>query len=118
MLKRGLPPVHPGEVLREMFIKENNLTVTEVAKGIGVGRANLSALVNEHTSLSPEMAIKLSKAFGNTAQFWLNLQKNYELWRQTDRKCLHSNSSGTAHFMKKKYIIKNEMARIAWVTFQ
>ena len=80
MLKKGLPPVHPGEILREMFIKENNLTITEVAKGLGIARANLSAVVNEHAGISPEMAIKLSEAFGNTSQFWINLQKNYELW--------------------------------------
>lgn len=89
MLHRSLPPSHPGEILREMFIKEHNLTITEVAKGLGVARANLSAIVNEHAGISPELAIKLSEAFGNTAQFWINLQKNYELWyaeRKVNRK--------------------------------
>lgn len=95
MLKRGLPPAHPGEILREIFIKENNLTVTEVAKGIGVARAQLSSLVNEHSGLSPEMAIKLSEAFGNTAQFWLNLQKNYELWHAEQK----VNRSVIRHFV-------------------
>jgi addiction module HigA family antidote len=95
MLKRGMPPVHPGEILREMFIKENNLTITEVAKGLGIARANLSALVNEHAGVSPEMAVKLSEAFGNTAQFWLNLQKNYELW-YAEKKV---NRSVITHFM-------------------
>jgi antitoxin HigA-1 len=80
MLQRNLPPSHPGEILREMFIKEHKLTVTEVAAGLGVSRVNLSALVNERAGISPELAIKLSEAFGNTAQFWINLQKNYELW--------------------------------------
>jgi len=80
MLKRGLPPVHPGEILREIFIRERNLTVTEVAKGLHIARGNLSAVVNERAGISPELAVKLSEAFGNTAQFWLNLQKNYELW--------------------------------------
>lgn len=80
MLKRGLQPVHPGEVLREVFIRERNLTITEVAKGLDMARANLSAVVNEHAGISPELAVKLSEAFGNTAQFWINLQKNYELW--------------------------------------
>lgn len=84
-----MPPSHPGEILREMFIKEHNLTITEVAKGLGVARANLSAIVNEHAGISPELAIKLSEAFGNTPQFWINLQKNYELWhaeRKVDSK--------------------------------
>jgi antitoxin HigA-1 len=54
--------------------------VTEVAKGIGIARANLSAIVNERAGIRPELAVKLSEAFGNTAQFWINLQKNYDLW--------------------------------------
>ncbi len=80
-MKRNLPPVHPGEILREDFIKERGLTITEVAKGLGITRVNLSAVVNERAGISPELAVKLSEAFGNTAQFWINLQKNYELWR-------------------------------------
>lgn len=80
MLKRNLPPVHPGEILREEYIKERGLTVTEVAKGLGMARANLSAIINERAGISPEMAVKLSEAFGNTTQFWMNLQKNYEVW--------------------------------------
>jgi addiction module HigA family antidote len=80
MLKKNLAPSHPGEILREMFINELNLTITEVAEGIGIARANLSAIVNERAGISPELAIKLSEAFGNSAQFWINLQKNYELW--------------------------------------
>jgi antitoxin HigA-1 len=80
MLKRGLPPSHPGEILREDFIQEKGLTITEVALGLGIARANLSAIVNERAGISPELAVKLSEAFGNTAQFWINLQKNHELW--------------------------------------
>ncbi|MCY7349435.1 MAG: HigA family addiction module antidote protein [Cytophagaceae bacterium] len=80
MLKRGLSPCHPGEILREEFIKERSLTITEVAKGLGMARANLSAVVNERAGISPELAVKLSEAFGNAPQFWMNLQKNYELW--------------------------------------
>ncbi len=79
-MKRNLAPVHPGEILREEYIQERGLTITEVAKGLGIARANLSAVVNERAGISPELAVKLSEAFGNTAQFWVNLQKNYELW--------------------------------------
>lgn len=75
-----MPPVHPGEILREMFIRERNLTITEVAKGLKIARSNLSGITNGHSGISPELAVKLSEAFGNTAQFWINLQKNYELW--------------------------------------
>jgi addiction module HigA family antidote len=80
MLKRGLPPTHPGEILKEMFINERNLTITEVAKGLNMARANLSSVINGHLGISPELAVKLSEAFGNTAQFWVSLQNNYELW--------------------------------------
>jgi addiction module HigA family antidote len=80
MLKRNLPPVHPGEILREDYINEHHLTITEVAEGLGVARANLSAIINGRAGISPEMAVKLAVAFGNTPQFWMNLQKNYELW--------------------------------------
>ena len=80
MLKRGLAPAHPGEILREEYIQERGLTITEVAKGLGMARANLSAVVNERAGISPELAVKLSEAFGNTTEFWVNLQKNYEVW--------------------------------------
>jgi addiction module HigA family antidote len=97
MPRRNLPPVHPGEVLREEFINEHGLTVTEVAKGLGMARANLSAVVNERAGISPELAVKLSEAFGNTAQFWLNLQKNYELWHAEKK----VNRSRIRHFSGK-----------------
>ena len=93
-MKRNLPPVHPGEILREDYIKERNLTVTEVAEGLGIARPNLSAVVNERAGISPELAVKLSEGFGNTAQYWLNLQKNYELWH-AERKV---NRSVIRHF--------------------
>ena len=80
MLKRNLPPAHPGEILREEFLAPRNLTITEAAKGLHMTRANLSAICNERSGISPELAVKLSEAFGNTAQFWINLQSNYELW--------------------------------------
>jgi len=79
MLKRALPPAHPGIVLKELFMNERNLTITDLAKGIGMTRANVSAVVNGRAGISPEMAVKLSAAFGNSATFWTNLQTNYEL---------------------------------------
>ncbi len=96
MLKRKLPPTHPGEILREMFIKERDLTITEVAKGLNVARANLSAVINGHLGISPELAVKLSEAFGNTPQFWVSLQNNYELWHAEQK----VNRSLIRHFDK------------------
>lgn len=80
MLKRALPPSHPGAVLRELFMNERNLNITDLAKGLGMTRANVSVVVNGRAGISPEMAVKLSAAFGNSATFWTNLQTNYELW--------------------------------------
>ena len=90
MIKRNLAPVHPGEILREEYITERGLTITEVAEGLGITRQALSAVVNEKASITPELAVKLSEAFGNTAQFWINLQKNYEMW-QAEKKVDRTN---------------------------
>lgn len=80
MIKRNLPPVHPGEILREEYIAERRLTITEVAKGLGISLSSLSAIVNEQSGITAEMAVKLSEAFGNSSQFWINLQTNYDMW--------------------------------------
>ena len=73
-------PPHPGEILKEDYLVPLNLTVTEVAAGLGIARKNLSAIINGHAGISPEMAIRLSKAFNTTPQLWLNMQKEYDLW--------------------------------------
>ena len=73
-------PPHPGEVIRELCIKPLNLTVTDAAKGLGVSRKTLSALLNGHFGISSEMAIRLSKAFGGSAESWLIQQVQYDLW--------------------------------------
>jgi addiction module HigA family antidote len=81
MLKRGMPPTHPGEILREDYLKELQLTVTEAAKGLKVTRNSLSSIINGKAGVSPEMAVKLSVAFGTSSMFWLNLQRTYDLWQ-------------------------------------
>lgn len=98
MIKRNLPPAHPGEILKEEYIAERGLTVAEVARGLGISRSSLSAIVNERAGISPEMAVKLSEAFGNTSQFWINLQKNYEIWhaeKKVDRSVIRHFPKGT-----------------------
>ncbi len=74
-------PPHPGEVIRELCIEPLNLTVTGAAKGLGVSRKTLSALLNGHFGISPEMAIRLSKGFGGSAESWLIQQVQYDLWQ-------------------------------------
>ena len=74
-------PPHPGEVIKELCLKPLELTVTDAAKGLGVSRKTLSALINGRFGVSPEMAIRLSKAFGGSAESWLIQQAQYDLWQ-------------------------------------
>lgn len=78
-------PPHPGEVIRELCIEALGLTVTEAAEGLGVSRKTLSALLNGRFGISPEMAIRLSKAFGGSAESWLTQQAHYDLWQAMQR---------------------------------
>jgi len=73
-------PPHPGEVLRELCLEPLGLSVTRAAEALGVSRKTLSAILNERAGISPEMAIRLSKAFGTSAESWLNQQSQYDLW--------------------------------------
>ena len=73
-------PPHPGEVIRELCIAPLTLTVTDAAKGLGVSRKTLSALLNGHFGISPDMAIRLSMAFGGSAESWLIQQAQFDLW--------------------------------------
>ena len=73
-------PPHPGEVLRELCLEPLGLTVTDAAEALGVSRKTLSAILNGRAGISPEMAIRLSKAFGTSAESWLNQQMHYDLW--------------------------------------
>ncbi len=84
-------PLHPGLMLKEDFVEpmlSNNasLTITRIAKDLGVGRKTFSNLINGRSAISPEMAIRLGKAFPRTdAEFWLNLQKIYDLWQANEK---------------------------------
>ena len=73
-------PPHPGEIIREQCIEPLGLTITAAARGLGVTRKALSELVNGHSGVSPEMAIRLSRAFGGSPETWLRLQMQYDLW--------------------------------------
>jgi addiction module HigA family antidote len=73
-------PTHPGEMLREDFLPDYELTVSELAKAIGVSRQSVNELLRERRSLSPEMAIRLARLFGNSPEFWLNAQRAVDLW--------------------------------------
>lgn len=74
-------PPHPGEILRQLCIEPLGLSVTEAAKGLGVSRKTLSAILNGRAGVSPEMAVRLSLAFGTSSESWLNQQVQYDLWQ-------------------------------------
>ena len=74
------PPTHPGEMLREEFLKPLGMTQTELAERIGVSYVRVNELVNEKRGVTPDTALRLSRLFGTTAEFWLNGQRNWDLW--------------------------------------
>ena len=74
-------PTHPGGILRRQYIEQLSLTISELADTLGVSRKTLSKIVNEHGAITPDMALRLSKAFKTTPELWLNLQQNYDLWQ-------------------------------------
>ena len=73
-------PPHPGEVLRALCLEPLGLTVTAAARALRVSRKTLSAILNGRAGISPEMAVRLSLAFGTTAESWMNQQVQYDLW--------------------------------------
>jgi len=80
MRTRKRPPTHPGRILREDYLLPLDLSVTKLAMHLGVSRKTLSRILNEHASITPEMALRLSRAFQTTPGLWLNLQQAYDLW--------------------------------------
>ena len=72
-------PPHPGEIIRDLCLTPLELTVTQAAIGLGVTRKTLSQLLNGRAGISPEMAVRLSKAFGRSPESWLALQSQYDL---------------------------------------
>jgi len=73
-------PTHPGEMLREDFLPDYGLNVTGLAQALGVSRQSVNELLRCRRGVSPEMALRLSKLFGNSAEFWLNAQRAVDLW--------------------------------------
>lgn len=78
-------PPHPGEVLKELYLEPLGLTVTEAAEALGVSRKTLSALLNGRYGVSPDMAMRLSKAFGTSPEVWFGMQQDYDLWQAKQR---------------------------------
>ena len=72
-------PCHPGEILRELIVDELGLSITDAAAGLDVSRKQLSAICNERAGVSAEMALRLEKAVGSTAEQWVRMQAAYDL---------------------------------------
>ena len=73
-------PTHPGQILKEDYLEPLGVSITELSKVLGISRKTLSKIINERGSVTPEMALKLSRAFDTSPEFWINLQRNYDLW--------------------------------------
>lgn len=80
MLVRKRKPTHPGGIIKRQYLEPLHLTITEVAEDLGISRKTLSKIINENGSITADMALRLSKAFNTSAELWLNLQTNYDLW--------------------------------------
>lgn len=73
-------PTHPGDMLREDFLPDFDLTVAGLADAVGVSRQSINELLRERRALSPEMALRFGRLFGNAPEFWLNAQRAIDLW--------------------------------------
>lgn len=76
----GTRSSNPGEILREDFLSEYELSVTALAEALSVSRQSVNELLRERRAVSPEMALRLGKLFSTSLEFWLNLQRNVDLW--------------------------------------
>ena len=74
MRERNRPPTHPGGILKRQYLETLNL------EALRVSRKTLSKIINQRGAVTPDMALRLSKAFNTTPQLWLNLQQSYDLW--------------------------------------
>lgn len=79
MFKNGMRPVHPGETLREDYLEPLKMSANALAKELGVPAPSVNEIVREKRGVSPLMALRLSRYFGGSAQWWLNMQSAYDL---------------------------------------
>ena len=80
MKKMKRKPTHPGVIIKEDYLEPLSISIKDMSSNLGVSRKTLSKIVNARGSITPEMALRLSRAFDTTPDLWMNLQKNYDLW--------------------------------------
>ena len=81
MRKMKRKPTHPGKIIKDDYLEPLAITVTVMADILGVSRKTLSKIINERGAVTPDMALRLARAFDTSPDLWLNLQKNYDLWQ-------------------------------------
>jgi len=79
--KNGMRPVHPGEVLREDYLKPLDMSVNALAKQLGIPASRLNDIVLQRRGVTPDTALRLARVVGMSADFWLGLQQDWDLWR-------------------------------------
>jgi len=84
-IKREVRPTHPGEMLREDFMPDFDLNVSSMANALGVSRQTINEILRERRAISSAMALRLSRLFGNSPEFWLNAQQAWDLWDSEQR---------------------------------
>ncbi len=80
MIPKNRRPTHPGTILREMFLKPRNVSMTNLKKATGISRKHLSRIVNGHAKITPWVAIKLAAALETSPELWLNVQQNLDIF--------------------------------------
>lgn len=80
-----LPPIHPGEILKEEFLVPLGVTQYRLAQGIGVDARRINAIIHGQRAITAETALLFSRFFGNSAEFWMGLQSQYDLEKEQDR---------------------------------
>lgn len=81
-IQQGKPPVHPGRILLEGYMKERGITINEMCQALDISRNQLSGIINGRKPVTTKTAVKLAEVTGTTARLWLNLQNKYDIWRQ------------------------------------
>ena len=80
MKKIKRQPTHPGIIIKADYLEPLSISIKDMASALAVSRKTLSKIINTRGSVTPDIALRLSRAFNTTPEFWLNLQKNYDLW--------------------------------------
>jgi addiction module HigA family antidote len=83
MRERKRPPVHPGRILKNHHLIPLSISITDLASILGVSRKTVSKVINERGAITPDMALRLSRAFNTSPNLWLGLQQEYDLWHAT-----------------------------------